>query len=156
MSTSKPPTGGLNIPLVPLTTHRPVSPRQRSASLSFARSPLLTPTTSMPPHIRQLSQASTPLERIDDASSDSDRPDALSKETARRGNTYDEEDDMEATERDIEAMDTALLGSSDGEIYKGPFQSPNGPELMGIVISVTVVALLAVVACCTTVYDWVL
>ena len=110
----------------------------------------------MPPHIRQLSQASTPLERIDDASSDSDRPDALSKETARRGNTYDEEDDMEATERDIEAMDTALLGSSDGEIYKGPFQSPNGPELMGIVISVTVVALLAVVACCTTVYDWVL
>jgi hypothetical protein len=78
------------------------------------------------------------------------------KAVGRRDEEYAEDDEMYATERDIEAMDTALLGGSEGEIYKGPFQPPMGPELMGIVISLAVVGLLAVVACCTTVYDWIL
>jgi hypothetical protein len=104
--------------------------------------------------MRQVSTASIPLERIDDASFDSDRS-APTAYTKTGNDTYNEEDELDAEERDIEAMDTALLGG-DAEVYKGPFQPPKGSELMAIVVSVALVGLLAVVACCTTVYDWIL
>lgn len=71
----------------------------------------------------------------------------------------DDSADLAELEHDIEALDTDVAmgdATSRTEDYSGPFQPPVGREAMGIVISLTAVGLLAVVACLTTVYDWVL
>jgi hypothetical protein len=72
--------------------------------------------------------------------------------------------EMQALERDIEALDSDLavhpagagLGQAGGADYAGPFQPPTGREATGIAVSIAAVAMLAVVAGLTTVYDWVL
>lgn len=185
----------LKLPDITLPTAGPSgSPRIRSASLSVARSPVVSPFSAVVTEHDPFDDATSPgaggarrgslgtpkahrkgqsvqmqplrasMADLTSLGADSARKrqtraslDSLADELEddRRGAAGPEADDEDY----LLDEEMRMLG---GDIpqrpkrYEGPFQKPDSKELMAILLSFTAVALLAVAAGLTTIYDWVL
>lgn len=138
----------LKLPTNPFTSDAHV----RHTSLHIPRSPLTSPSSS--------TYASTsPVYRPDSYSHSrkgSYVPVAPDDRILQHTEPVPEQEDEEL-QRDLEAFEIEPEGyRAEAARYEGPFQPPEGKEMVGIVASIVGVLILAVAAGFTTVYDWVL